>query len=808
MQDSRQQKNHGRFSKNQAIKKSKLKKRLLVYLFSILLFCLSTGLIGAGFIYFYFSSDLPDVVKLKDHQPSTITQVYAVDNEKIAEFYIEKRIIIALEDIPLSLKQATLAVEDSNFYSHFGIDPKAIFRAFISNLKAGHIVEGGSTITQQLTKTMFLSREKSLPRKIKEAILALRLELVFSKDEILEMYLNQIYYGHGTYGVEAAARNYFAKSVKDLTIAECAMIASLPKAPNNYSPYRNPKKALKRRNHVLRRMADISFISKEKAKTFMKEEFHLGKVEKMLNKAPYFVEHVRRILEEKFGSNKLYRAGLKVYTTLDMKMQETAQQTIKKNLLVSDKRYGYRGPIGTIDISRGESTVQNTMIRQNGFVDGKGIKIGSTIYGAVMSVGNTHARVILGAEYGYIDIKDMNWARKPNPNLDGRWVTIKKPSEAISPGNLIMVKVLGTKQDGSGWSLALEQEPEVEAALISLSPFTGQVKSMVGGYDYNKSQFNRAVQAIRQPGSAFKPIIYAAAVNEGYGPASIIIDSPIIFKEKKDAFEKWKPVNFEEKFYGPTSLREALAHSRNVVTVKLMQKIGIKSTIRLARSLGITSNLEENLSIALGSSGTTLYELTSAYSAFANMGSMTKPTVIRNIKSRQGKLLFTAESETTQPISSATAHIMTSLMKSVIQNGTATKIKSLNRPVAGKTGTTNNFVDAWFIGYTPELVTGVWVGKDKDKPLGKNETGSRTAIPIWLQFMQKALANKPIINFPVSNDIQYIKVQQQLGKPAQYGDTRSSFELFSQDFLPEREQPFSIQTQHSGENFLPEENFQ
>jgi penicillin-binding protein 1A len=364
-----------------------------------------------------------------------------------------------------------------------------------------------------------------------------------------------------------------------------------------------------------------------------------------------------------------------------------------------------------------------------------------------------------------------------------------------------MVKVLGRKQDGSGWSLALEQEPEVQAALISLSTITGQVKSMVGGYDYNKSQFNRAVQAIRQPGSAFKPIIYAAAVNQGYGPSSIIIDSPIIFKEKKDAFEKWKPVNFEEKFYGPTSLREALAHSRNVVTVKLMQKIGIKSTIRLARSLGITTNLEENLSIALGSSGTTLYELTSAYSAFANLGNMTKPTVIRNIKSRQGKVLFTAEPDTTQPISSETAHIMTSLMQSVVQNGTATKIKSLKRPVAGKTGTTNNYVDAWFIGYTPELVTGVWVGKDKDKPLGRNETGSRAAIPIWLQFMQKVLANKPTINFPVSSNIQFIKVQSKSGKPAKYRDTSSSFELFSQDFLPEKEQPFIIQTQQSAETF-------
>ena len=793
MEDSPKKKSPGKTRKKKTKETSKLKKIFIVTSLTVFLLCVSAGFIGAGFIYFHFSKDLPDVRKLKDHQPSTITQVYSASDEKIAEFYIEKRIITALEDIPLPLKQATLAVEDSNFYYHFGIDPKAIFRAFITNMKAGRVVEGGSTITQQLTKTMFLSRERTLPRKIKEAILAVRLELVFSKDEILEMYLNQIYYGHGTYGVEAASRTYFGKSVKDLTIAECAMIASLPKAPNNYSPYRNPERARKRRNHVIRRMAEVSFITPEQAKLSMVEDFHLGEVEKMLNKAPYFVEHIRRILEEKFGSSKLYRAGLKVYTTLDMNMQETAQRAIKENLLVADKRYGYRGPLGTVDISQGEIAVQNAMIRQNSFAEDKGIKIGSTISGTVMSVGDTQAWVILGEEDGYIDIKDMDWAREPNPNLDGRWVKIKHPNEALTAGDLISVKVLGRRQDGSGWSLALEQEPEVEGALISLAPLTGQVKAMIGGYDFYKSQFNRAVQAIRQPGSAFKPIIYAAAINEGYGPASIIIDSPIIFKEKEDAFDKWKPVNFEEKFYGPTSLREALAHSRNVVTVKLMQNIGIKSTIRLARSLGITSNLEENLSIALGSSGTTLYELTSAYSAFANLGNLIKPTAIRNIKNRSGEVLFTAVPEITKPLSPGTAHIITSLMQSVVKNGTATKVRALKRPVAGKTGTTNNYVDAWFMGYTPELVTGVWVGKDKDEPLGRNETGSRAAIPIWLKFMQEALANEPVTNFPVPDDIQFLKVQTESGEPAKFNDTDSNFEIFLQDFLPEKEKPFFTQ---------------
>lgn len=793
MQDSPKKKSPGKIRKKKPKEKSKFKKTLMVSFSTIFLICLIAGFIGAVFIYFHFSKDLPDVRKLKDHQPSTITQIYSDKDEIIAEFYIEKRIIVSLENIPLALKQATLAVEDSNFYHHFGIDPKAIFRAFFTNLKAGYVVEGGSTITQQLTKTMFLSREKTLSRKIKEAILAVRLELFFSKDEILELYLNQIYYGHGTYGVKAAARTYFGKSIKELTLAECAMIASLPKAPNNYSPYRNPKRARKRRNHVIRRMADVSFITMEQAKASIQEDFHLDKVQEMLNKAPYFVEHVRRILEEKFGSSKLYRAGLKVYTTLDMEMQESAQRSIKENLRNADKRYGYRGSLGTVDLSRGEIAVQNAMIKQNNFSEGKGIEIGSTIDGTVMSVDETQAWVIPGAEDGYLNIKNMNWARKPNPNVDGRWAKIKRPNEAITAGDMIRVKILGRKQNGSGWSLALEQEPEVEAALISLDPLTGHIKAMVGGYNFYKSQFNRAVQAIRQPGSAFKPIIYAAAINEGFTPSSIIIDSPIIFKEKEDAFDKWKPVNFEEKFYGPTSLREALAHSRNVVTVKLMQKIGIKSSIRLARSLGISSKLEENLSIALGSSGMTLYELTSAYSAFANMGTLIKPAAIRYIKSRSGEVLFTSVPKSTQPITPGTAHIITSLMQSVIQNGTATKVRALKRPVAGKTGTTNNYVDAWFMGYTPELVTGVWVGKDKDEPLGRNETGSRTAIPIWLQFMQEALANRPKINFPVSSDIQFLKVQSESGEPAKFGDTDSKFELFSQDFLPEKKQPFAPQ---------------
>ncbi|SVB56066.1 uncharacterized protein METZ01_LOCUS208920, partial [marine metagenome] len=542
-------------------------------------------------IYFHYSQDLPYVRELKNYHPSTITQIYSDGNEKVAEFYIEKRIMIPLENIPLALKQATLAVEDSNFYYHFGIDPKATFRAFITNLKAGRVVEGGSTITQQLSKTLFLSRERTFPRKIREAILSVRLELVFTKDEILEMYLNQIYYGHGSYGVEAAARTYFGRGVADITIAECAMIASLPKAPNHYSPYKDAERAQKRRNRTIRRMAYLSFITKEERESAINEEFHLGEITTMLNRAPYFVEHIRQFLEEKYGSSKLYRGGLKVYTTLDIGLQESAQKAIRKHLRVADKRYGYRGSLGNVDLSRGELSIQEALIKMNRFEEGEGITEGNIIKGVVISVDEKQVSVFLGPDEGTIDILDMNWARPPNTRLDGRWAKIQRPSEALYPGDLIWVKPLRIIEGGLGWALALEQEPRVEGSLVSLDPKTGQVKAMVGGYSFSKSKFNRAVQAVRQPGSAFKPIIYAAAIKEGFSPASIIIDSPIIFKEKEDAFDKWKPVNFEEKFYGPTSLRTALTHSRNVVTVKLMQNIGVKGTIKLAKSLGITSKM-------------------------------------------------------------------------------------------------------------------------------------------------------------------------------------------------------------------------
>ena len=762
-------------------------KMMVIGFFSFSIVALIIGFAGAVFIYNKFSDELPDVRELKNFQPSTVTLMYSDQDELLAEFYLEKRIMVPLKEMPVQLKQAALAVEDSNFYYHFGIDPKAIFRAFLTNMQAGHVVEGGSTITQQLSKTLFLSRARTLERKIKEAILSVRMELIFTKDEILEMYLNQIYYGHGSYGVEAAARTYFGKHVQDLNLEECALIAALPKAPNNYSPYRNPKLARSRRNHVIRRMAQLGFIQRKEAEVAMKKDFELGEITDMLNKAPYFVEYIRQNLMTLYGRNKVYKSGLKVYTTLGLENQIIAQKAVQNNVRISDKRFGYRGALGIMNISLPEATLQKSISQINKFdEEGMGPEVGNIIKGLVTTVDKDHVAVLLGKGKGIIELKDMKWAREPNIKVDGRWARISNPNQALKPGDKILVKVLGVREADSLWSLALEQEPQVESALVSIEPATGHIKALIGGYDFSKSQFNRAVQAIRQPGSVFKPIIYATAINEGFSPASIIIDSPIIFKEKDHSFEKWKPVNFEEKFYGPTPLRTALAHSRNIVTVKLLQQIGTHSAIQMARNLGISSRLESNLSIALGSSGVTLFELVSAYSTFANQGTRVEPQGIRYIMNRNGEILFTAKRKETQPISSGVAQIITSLLQSVVQEGTAKKVRSLGRPTAGKTGTTNNYVDAWFLGYTPKLLTGVWVGNDKDEPLGRNETGSRAAIPIWLEYMMGALANTPVYNFPVSNETVFTKVNPESGKLTSSEDPEGHFELFLKHQLPDK----------------------
>src|SRR4030042_195286 len=609
--------------------------------------------------YFYFTHDLPSIGTLKNYKPSTITKIFSGDGEIIGEFSYEKREVVSLDRIPNYLIQAFVAGEDARFFQHKGLDYLAILRALFRNIFSGEIVQGGSTITQQVVKSLLLSPEKSFTRKIREAILAYKIEKNLTKEEILYLYINQIYLGHGAYGVAAAAENYFGKSIEELNLEESTLLAGLPQAPSKYSPYQHPQQAKKRQLYILNRMVEEGFISSSDAIKVAQTSYVIRDKEKpSTEKAPYFVEFVRRYVEEKYGKDALYKNGLQVFTTIDLYFQRTAQESMESGLKEIIKRQKY-------------------------------------------------------------------------PSAD----------PPLNP----------------------------EGALICVDLESGYVKAMVGGRDFNKSQFNRATQARRQTGSAFKPIVYASALDKGFTPASVIMDSPIVF-EWGD--KKWKPKNFEGKFSGPTTLRNGLTHSVNIVTVKIAQEIGVDYIRDYAKKLGISSPLHHDLSMALGSSSLSLYELTKAYAVFANYGNIFKPIFIKKILDRDGNLLeenlplfYLKESSIEEQIlTPQTAYLVTHLLEGVVQHETGWRARSLDRPVAGKTGTTDQFMDAWFIGFSPELITGVWVGFDEERSLGENETGARAASPIWVTFMSKILQDKPIKDFPVPEGVELMRVDPKTGQ--------------------------------------------
>jgi penicillin-binding protein 1A len=776
----------GKYPKNYYIKKRRKGKSSFLRVFALFFFLFLLISMGGGlFSYYLLSKDLPDVRELKTYTPSLITKVYSDNDELIKEFFIEKRILVPFDRIPATLKDATLAVEDARFFEHKGLDIYGILRALVSNIRAGGVVEGGSTITQQLAKSMFLTPKKTMERKIKEAILAYRLEKDFSKEEILEIYLNQIYYGHGAYGVEAAARTYFGKHIEELNLPECALIAGLSRAPNNYSPYFNLDRAKSRRAHVLKRMEAEGFISQFHAGEASKSPFELVGLIKEDDKAPYFTEHIRRYLEKIYGSEKIYRGGLQVYTTLNLDYQREAQQALKNGLEVADKRMGYRGPLGHIDMIEGAEVdwdqVYHVVVKEKReTLPG----VGDQAKGVVVDISDEKVTVDLKSKKGIIYLKDMSWARHLDPEIDGIHYRIKSPKDALKIGDIIGVKI--KSEDEIETVLSLEQEPQVQGALLSIEPQTGAIKVMVGGYDFTKSQFNRVTQAMRQAGSAFKPIIYSAAFEKGFTSADVIIDSPIIFSEEEKETEDWKPSNFEEKFYGPTTLHTAIIHSRNVVTIKLFKKLGIKSVISFARKLGIQSPLNRDLSLALGSSSLTLMELTAAYGVFANKGLKAEPYFIRMIKDSGDNIIEENEPVTEQVISEELAYITTSILQDVVKRGTGWKAKALGRPVAAKTGTTNNYQDAWFMGYTPNLVTGAWVGFDRNRTMGKNETGSRVAVPIWVDYMKRILKNQPIRNFSVPANVVFAKIDPENGLLSSPDNPDAVFQPFLKGTEPKK----------------------
>jgi penicillin-binding protein 1A len=586
---------------------------------------------------------LPSVTALETFQPLVGTKLYDDNDELITELHVERRIFVPLAHIPQALRDAVIATEDRRFYYHWGVDPIGIARATVQNYRRGRVVEGGSTITQQLTKVLFLTPDKSLERKVKEAVLALELERRYTKDRILEMYLNQVYFGHGAYGVEAAARTYFGKSVSELNVREAALIAGLPRAPSTYSPFEHGDAAKRRREVVLRRMVDFGALKDAEAKRLARADLGLIPPERRRTTGQYFLEYVQQTLEAKYGADMVFKGGLNVYTTLSPTMQLTAEQSLRDGLKA----------------------------------------------------------------------------------LEGR------------------------TKGRSG------EHPE--GAIVTVEPHTGYVRAMVGGYDFFRSEFNRAVQARRQPGSAFKPFIYIAALESGLTPATRIEDAPVSYAVGPNG-QAWKPENYDRKFRGPTTLQQAIEESVNVVTVKIQEKVGLTRTIQVARRFGITSPLDVNLSLALGTSDMTLIELTSAYGALANQGLWMPPTTIRYVTDAQGRLLEEHLPEPREAVSPENAFVITHMLRGVVERGTGQAAKALGRAVAAKTGTTNDYTNAWFIGFTPRLATGVWVGYDRPRSLGKDETGSRLAVPIWVGYMGKVLGDSPKEDFAMPNGVVLVPV--------------------------------------------------
>ncbi|MFP3928634.1 MAG: penicillin-binding protein 1A [Desulfobacteraceae bacterium] len=759
----------------------------------LLLFCaLSLILIGSigAYLWYIWSSNLPYIGDLEDYSPPIITEVYSSGGEVIGRFWEEKRIVVPLDDVSDHLVSAFVAAEDARFFEHNGLDFKGIFRAFFKNLKAGRITQGGSTITQQVTRSLLLRNlEKTYRRKAREAILSIQIEKEFSKERILYLYLNQIYLGHGAYGVEAAARTYFGKSAKELTLAESALLAGLPQAPSRYSPLRNFKRAKSRQRYVLDQMVKQGYITKEEADMAFLENMDLKKKdENPFMKAPYFTEHIRRYLEKTYGAEVLYRGGLKVYTTVDLDLQKKARDALERGLRELDKREGYRGPLRRL-----ENQEINLFLSQaaEDLVDDP-LRPGSTVEAVVLDVDDQDKTVTvgMGVDQGLLRLEDMKWARKPDPDVHYSAVTLKRPGDVLSPGDVVLVRVLEEREEkeGPGWAVALEQEPEAQGALFAQDVETGRLLAMVGGRDYRKSQFNRAVQAKRQPGSAFKPMIYAAALDYGLTPSSVVLDAPYV-AQMEDRDKLWRPENYKRRFQGRTLLREGLIKSKNVITVKLLRKIGVGKAVSYARRLGIESDLSRDLSLALGSSSLSLLELNRAYGVFANSGVLAEPYFIERIVDRQGNTLEENQPQLSRVIPEANAYVITDLLEGVIQEGTGWRVKALRKPAAGKTGTTNDLRDAWFMGYTPQIATGVWVGYDDCSPMGKGETGSRAAGPIWLYFMQEALKGEPVEDFTVPEGVVFVKIDKKEGLLAGPHSKGTVFQAFLEGTEPKEHVP-------------------
>ena len=725
----------------------------------------------------YFSSGLPDYKKLETYEPPISSRVYANNGELIAEYAIEKRFFIPYDAIPKPVINAFLSAEDKNFFDHPGVDPQGIIRAVINNFKNiinDKRLEGASTITQQVAKNFLLTNEVSFKRKIKEAILAFRIEKAYNKERILELYLNQIYLGSGTYGIAAASLEYFDKSVKELNYSEAALLAALPKAPSKYNPFRFYDEAKLRRNLVLQNLNENNFISDSELEKYKLEEINLKKRKiKLLKEANYYTEEIRRIIKDNYGFDKLYAEGLSIKSPLDVNYQLYALSALRAGIESYDKRHGWRGP------------VLNTKTQKNWKEILKKKKIDSSLNWSFAEIKNVKDSKIV--------FQILNKKVKEVITFDNlKWAVNKTIYDSFKVNDVIYVH----KKLNGKWEL--KQYPKVNGAIVAIDPFSGKVKALVGGFSFNSSEFNRATQAKRQPGSAFKPFVYAAALENNFSPNSIILDAPFIAKQGI-GLKNWKPENYGKEFYGPTTLRKGVEYSRNLMTVRIAQDLGLKKILQLSNNLDIYNEIPELLSVSLGSAETTLLKITNAYSTFVNGGKKINPILIERIQDRRGKTIYnSAKSECVgcdkfsetenlipsirdnyeQIISKETAYQILSMLEGTVQRGTGKKLKDLNVPLAGKTGTTNDNFDAWFIGATSNLIVGVYIGFDRPKTLGRYETGAKAALPIFKNFVSQALYKDEFKSFSAPEEIFFAAINYNTGKIENFSNPNSIVEAF------------------------------
>lgn len=784
-------------------------------LFSLGFLGLMAGIIVLVGVFNHYAKDLPDYNALKDYDPATVTRIYASDGRLMAEFAQERRVYVPIETIPDLVKNAFIAAEDQNFYEHAGVDMIAIIRAMVTNVKnigSGRRPEGASTITQQVAKNFLLTNEVSYERKIKEAILAHRMEKAMTKDQILELYLNDIFLGARAYGVTAAALQYFGKALSELTIAEAAYLAALPKAPNNYHPVRRHDAAIARRNWVIDRLAEEGFI--ELAQADLAKLSPLGASQQLATtsvQAPYFAEEVRRELASRYGEESLYSGGLVVRSTVDARLQEIAQKALRNGLEAYDKRHGYRGPFGHFETLDDWRNRLGSIVRPLEMLDEWSLAV-------VLEVDDKEAKLGFSTSEipnGVLKLEEAKWARKYLDRGYAQGPEITAVSNVVKTGDIIMVERLAHKDKDNNPSneYALKQIPDIQGAIMAMDPHTGRVLAMQGGwkYKYGHSEFNRATQADRQPGSAFKPFIYVAALENGFTPATMVLDAPFVIEDRPGHF--WSPTNYSNEFYGPTPIRVGIEKSRNLMTVRLADYLGMGLVATYAEKFGIHKNMPKMLSYSLGAGETRLINMVSGYAMIVNGGKRVTPSFIDRVQDKTGKTIYrsdtrecegcgplikwTGQDTPTPPdpreqaIDPRVAYQMTSILEGVVQRGTAMRLKSLNRPVAGKTGTTNESKDTWFLGFSPDLVVGIYVGFDDPRSMGKRETGSSVAAPIFGEFMEHALKNAPIIPFRTPPGIRNIRINADNGTRAQAGDRNIIWESFIEGTEP-NESPYVL----------------